>query len=415
VTLRVPPAAEPSVSIVMVTYGAWHLAQTSLRAVVAHTPEPYEVIVVDNGSSDETVARLAELEGAKVIFNPENRGFGPASNQGAEAARGRNVVFLNSDAIVSAGWLGPLLETLESAAWVGAVVPRFLHEDGSLQEAGALLGQDGTVLTYGDRDRPERLRYRFRRVVDFGGGACMLVRRADFKAVGGFDPQYAPAYYEDADLCFRLALHGRLTMYEPRAMVTHVRYGSGGLARAAELSARNRAQFVSRWHEQLRGRPATLERASERDRLYARDAQATERILVVDGAAATRGGEPPGASMVSTLAAGWPRARISWLIAGRSEEAFDLERWLGRGVELVDEPSAHWLAERPLFYDAVIDASSDDAGLRRQVRSSQPQAMLFDLNDLEPDVDLIGARLADAGIPPSPATDPRFGVRSFGP
>ncbi|MEA2193838.1 MAG: hypothetical protein QOG42_272, partial [Solirubrobacteraceae bacterium] len=296
-TLRFPAAAAPAVSVVMVSHGAWRWTRAALAALAAHTELPYEVILVDNASPDETPARLAELDGARVVFNATNRGFGPGCNQGAELARAPLLLFLNTDSMVHAGWLEPMIGALESAAWIGAVVPRYLHEDGRLQEAGALLAQDGTVLTYGDGDRPDRLRYRFRRVVDFGGAACMLVRGADFAALGGFDPVFAPAYYEDVDLCFRLAQTGRATLYEPRALVTHIRHASGGPARASELSQTNRATFVARWHAQLRGRPASLAGAAAggRARIAARDALALERVLVVDpGTSAPDGGDAAG-------------------------------------------------------------------------------------------------------------------------
>ena len=114
------------------------------------------------------------------------------------------------------------------------------------------------MLIYGDGDDPERLCYRFRRVVDYGAAACMLIRRATFEALGGFDERYAPAYYEDADLCLRLADRGLSVVYEPRATITHIRFGSSGAGTAVELSERNHARFVERWSTQLTGRPWTF-------------------------------------------------------------------------------------------------------------------------------------------------------------
>ncbi len=181
---------------------------------------------------------------------------------------------------------------------MGAAFPCLLHPDGSLQDAGVLLAKDGTVLVYGDGDDPQRLCYRFRRFVDTGTAACLLIRRATFNALGGFDERYAPAYYEDVDLCMRLAQRGLRVVYEPRALVTHERYGSSTTAQAAELSERNRATFVERWGSELVGRPGTFRRVDPAggDRRPRRDGHAAGAHLRIDRA--------PGAP------ARWPRR--SW-------------------------------------------------------------------------------------------------------
>ncbi len=160
----------------MVTHGAWALTERALASVIGHTQRRAELIVVDNRSEDETRQRLAELRDVEVILNRRNLGFGPATNQGAARARAPYLLLLNSDAFVHAGWLGPLLEAFRDDT-VAAAVPRLLNPDGSLQDAGPLLAQDGTVLVYGDGDDPAKLCYRFRRTVDYGSAACMLIRR----------------------------------------------------------------------------------------------------------------------------------------------------------------------------------------------------------------------------------------------
>ena len=153
--LVLPDSADPEVSVLMVTYGAWPLTERAVRALVANTNAPFELIVVDNASTDETTARLAELTATRLIRNDVNRGFGPANNQAAAEARSECLVLLNTDAFVHPGWLEPMLETLRQPG-VGAVLPRYLHLDGSLQEAGGLLARDGSVRAYGEGDDPTR-------------------------------------------------------------------------------------------------------------------------------------------------------------------------------------------------------------------------------------------------------------------
>src|SRR5207248_2545867 len=134
--------------------------------------------------------------------------------------------FLNNDAIVREGWLAPLVGAVRGDRQVGAATPRLLNLDGSLQEAGALVARDGSTWSYGHGDGPERPEYRFPRAVDYGAGACLLVRRDAFLACRGFADAYAPAYYEDVELCFALAARGLRTVYEPRSVVMHARGGS---------------------------------------------------------------------------------------------------------------------------------------------------------------------------------------------
>ena len=146
-----PEVAEPRVSVVMVTHDAWEWIERSLAALARHSPPVYEVIVVDNASSPATVQRLErEVVGARLIRNAENEGFGPATNRGVAQARGEVLALLNSDLEVNAGWLEPLLEVLDGDAGCGAVAPRVLNLDGTLQEAGAIVARDGTTAKLGD-------------------------------------------------------------------------------------------------------------------------------------------------------------------------------------------------------------------------------------------------------------------------
>ena len=147
--------------------------------------------------------------------------------------------------MVGPGWLEPLLGALARPG-VGAVVPQLLNLDGTLQEAGVLLAADGTVASYGAGGDPHDPAFCFPRVVDFGAAACMAVRADLFAQLGGFDDLYAPAYYEDADLCLRLAQAGWATRYEPASQVVHARHGSSSSEHARELSERNRGRFVER-------------------------------------------------------------------------------------------------------------------------------------------------------------------------
>jgi len=389
---------DPELSVVMVTHGAWQLAERAVEALHANTERAYELIIVDNASPNETRDRLPQLADAKLILNERNRGFGPGSNQGAALARGEYLVLLNSDAFVHHGWLQPLLEALAQPA-VGAVVPRYLNADGTLQEAGALIARDGTVHVYGEGHDAEIGSYRFRRAVDYGSAVCMLIRRETFMALGGFDERYAPAYYEDADLCLRLAECGLPVVYEPRSTVTHVRYGSGGADAAATLSERNRRLFAQTWRSRLAGRPITFERASDQTVIIARDALATPRLLICSPS-----GEPGVEELVGTLVSGWLRGRFTWVTEGVPSNGFDLDGWLTAGVEVLEQRDPSWLRGRLFHYDAVLIGAGTSGPLLEAIRRTQPQAPQIALRELaETHGELVSQLvplLARAGIAP---------------
>ena len=375
-TLELPECEQPEVSVVIVTHGSWPLTERAIEALVAHTEAAFELIVVDNASQDESRAELERLSGVRVILNDRNLGFGPAVNQALEHARAEYLVVLNSDAFVHGGWLEPLLETASEES-VGAVVPRFLNRDGTLQEAGALLAGDGTVHLYGDGQDPDSPCYRFRRTIDYGSAACLLIGRDAFAGLGGFDERYAPAYFEDVDLCLRLAQRGLSVVYQPRSTVTHIRHGSGTLDQATELSERNHRVFAQRWRRWLAGRPATFSGASEQTVIQTRDALSTPRLLI-----SASFGEFGARELAGALVERFPVARLTWVVETGQDGSLDLERWRSRGVEVLDYTEPTWLRQRLFHYDAIICGAEVDRTLSEALDRTQPQAPRISLRDL---------------------------------
>lgn len=369
------PPDHPLVSVVIVTYGGWRWTRRTLEALRDHTDLPFEVIVVDNASPDGTAERLREeVRGATLLANEENIGFAAAADQGAAAARGDFLVFLNPDALVTSGWLPPLLDVLESDPRAGATVPMLLNPDGTLQEAGGLLFSDGRTGLYGSGDRADRGRYRFRRYVDYGSGACLALRRRTFLEVGGFDPVFAPAYCEDVDLLLTLRTQGLLTVFQPASGVTHVRFGASatGEERMA-MSDRNTRILAERWDRFLATRPPLPRDPTDAHlMLAARDADATDRILVVD--------ERIPQEFLRELAARNPLGRVTHLVTGNLPPDDDVVTTLGAaGVEIegpVDDPEAWW-RERLFHYTAIVIPGEGPLWMQRAVRATQPQASLI--------------------------------------
>jgi hypothetical protein len=288
--------------------------------------------------------------------------------------------------LVHPGWLEPLLGALAHAG-VAAAVPRYLNPDGSLQEAGALLARDGTVMPYGEGDDRELPRYRFPRTIDYGSAACMLVRRENFLERGGFDERYAPAYYEDLDFCMKLRQDGLSIVFEPRSTVTHVGQGSDVGSAAVALSERNHKLFFERWGGRLAGRPWTLVNASEQAVIGARDALATPRGLIC-----SRPDESRIEALVGALLQGWPRARITWATDLNTDRGFDADVWLARGVELASRQDLDWLGERLFHYDLIVYDTENDSELIAAIDETQPQALRASLADVDGES---GALLSD--------------------
>ncbi len=353
----------PAIAVVMATYGAREWTERALDAVSAHTSVPHEVVVVDNASTDGTRDMIRErFPRVRLVANEENVGYGAANNQAARLTSAPVLALLNSDAIVPPGWAEPLLGALRRPG-VGAVVPTLVHLDGRMQTAGAVLGADGSVLALGNGADAADPFYAFTRVCDFGAGACLLVHTTDFLAVGGFDPIYDPAYFEDADLCLKLEARGQRTVYVPDVRVEHLQFASSDPDRAAELFLRSRAPFLERWadHLAVRRLPSVLPEHPART-LAARDALTRARVLVVCGDAFP---DPRMATELATLADPVRELRVTVIAA-----AGDAAAWSRCGAEaVVSEDPAAVLAARAGHYDVVVGADP------RIARAHQPQAL----------------------------------------
>jgi GT2 family glycosyltransferase len=245
--LGLKTSAAPVVSVVVIVWNRADLTLSCLRALATETEIATEVIVVDNGSTDETTDLLSRIDGAIVIRNSSNLGFTVSANLGAKAARGDFLLFLNNDAELMPGSIQQLVDTARRASSIGAVGGKLVFPDGRLQEAGSIIWSDGSCEAYGRGSDPAAPEYNFERQVDFCSGALLLTRRAPFERLGGFDERYRPAYYEDADYCARLWADGFSVVYQPKAVAIHHEFGSATSRDAGiELQRARRPIFVSR-------------------------------------------------------------------------------------------------------------------------------------------------------------------------
>jgi GT2 family glycosyltransferase len=388
--------AAPKVSVILVLRNR---AESTLHCLASlRDAVDVEVVIHDNASTDRTGELLDRLDGVAIHRSPEGLHFVRGANAAAARARGRYLLFLNDDTRVAPGAIAAAAARLDAESDLGAVVGPIVLPNGTLQEAGSIIWRDGSTLGYGRGRDPGEPEFQFRRDVDYGSGAFLMTRRALFDALGGFDPVFAPAYYEDADYAMRLRAHGYRVGYEPQARIMHLEFGGTPRAEVQALVRRNRVTFQARHratldaaHHPLGARP-----------LHAR-ARPSQRLLLIDDRVpnlALGSGYPRARRLVQTLAdAGWVVTLYPLAVpAVTFAEAY---RALPATVEIVAGAGGaalpDFLRERLAFFHAAIVSRPHNAAVFARACAIVPAfrstPLLYDAEALFAARDLLQADL----------------------
>jgi len=211
--------------IIIVNFNTRKYLAACLESLHAHTGPAagYRIWVVDNGSTDGSRALIRAAKGVTGIFNHVNRGYGAACNQGIKRGSGKYIFLLNSDTMVTPGWLPPLLNLL-AAPQTAVVGPRLVTPDGFLAGAGVVgVNSRPVIRGWGEPDDPER----YKEITEClsVGGACMGIKRVLLPELRFFDEHYFH-YFEETDYCYNARFHGYKVLYCPDSKVIHRVFGS---------------------------------------------------------------------------------------------------------------------------------------------------------------------------------------------
>lgn len=246
-----PVIRQPDVSVVIPAHNKIEATYSCFCALLlAWNRVTFEVILVDDGSTDDTTSIESLVSGITVVRHAEPQRFVRACNAGAAKARGRFVAILNNDTEPTAGWLDALVDAFGRFDRVGMAGSKLLFPDGKLQDAGGIIWGSGNPWNYGSKANPWDPRYSYARQADYLSGAAFLTTREIWQRLGGFSNYLEPMYFEDTDFAFKVREAGLTTWFVPSSIVYHhegTTSGtdtSKGFKRFQEV---NRPKFKRRW------------------------------------------------------------------------------------------------------------------------------------------------------------------------
>lgn len=231
------------ISIIVTNYNKKEMLERCISLIKRHTKEDYELIVVDDASTDGSAKMVKEtfLE-VTLVANRQNHGFAKSNNLGMTKATGELILLLNNDVEVHSDWEDGLLEAAKEKD-AGIIGCKLLYPDGRIQHAGCSLSP-WRIIFHG-RGEADNGQYDRIRECDYVTGAAFLIKRAVVKRIGYLDEGYSPLYYEETDYCARARKVGFKVIYTPKTKLVH-REGetTGSMPNVFYYRERSRVRFM---------------------------------------------------------------------------------------------------------------------------------------------------------------------------
>ncbi len=342
-TLSHDSGAHPEVTVIIPVYGQFGYTYRCVQSLLAHPSRAtFEVIVMDDASADETMfANLVMFGDIRIVRNTRNLGFLKSVNAAAKLARGRLLFLLNNDTEVQEGWLDALVDTFARDPAVGIAGSKLVYPSGLLQEAGGIVWRDGSAMNWGRNGDPHDPQYCYMRDADYVSGAALMIERALFDAVGGLTEAYAPAYYEDTDLCFKARAAGRRVVVQPQSKVVHhegVTSGTDvsgpGVKRYQRVNYRT---FTQQWFDVLQSHGL-----SDSDPAGEIERGVTKRALFIDDTVPTPDQDAGSNAAMSYMLA---LQRLGYKVSFVSDNVLNVPRYTGQleaaGIRCYYSPYTH--------------------------------------------------------------------------
>lgn len=243
-------------AVLIPVFNNWQFTERCIQAIFKTTDSNlFDVYILNDCSTDSTNNLLEYLNNVHIINTPYNVGFTKACNFAFEKLKDYEFIYLlNNDTEVQEGFFKHCMEIMKINELSGIVGSTLHYSDGAIQSCGAIVWNDATVSEFGVRSNPSGIEFSFSRQVDFCAGAGILIRTDALIKVNYFDEIYAPAYYEDTDLAFKMRKAGYETWVSNESRVIHhggVTYGRDEKSGVKNLVSLNQQKFRNKWHTEL--------------------------------------------------------------------------------------------------------------------------------------------------------------------
>ncbi|HUN29937.1 MAG TPA: glycosyltransferase family 2 protein [Alphaproteobacteria bacterium] len=341
------------VSIVTLSWNAPEFTIKALQSIREHTAEPYEVIVVDNGSGPETLKALGGIDDphVRIIYNKTNRGFSGGNNDGIAHARGDYVIILNNDVIVTPGWADGLVDAFRRLPGLGISAPRSNLVTGDQQLPTVQYRDESEMYAFALERRREFAHKGY--ITDRAIGFCWCISREVLDQIGALDERYAIGNFEDDDYCMRVRSAGYLIYVCDDVFIHHFGSRSFAANKVDYMATMNQnwERFAKKWGlsgglpvEGYRG-AETHARGFVRAKDYLPFPKAQD-----EAPAPERGGEPVGFDVARAIFGIAVRSEADWTEAAQFVRRFALAFKVEDGVLLAiasfGEPHSHAIASR---------------------------------------------------------------------